>query len=344
MFRYFRSTFALASLALLSLVASSTQAATSPADALRAAAEKEGSVVWYATMNDKDLQETVQAFMARYPKVQVQTLRMGSSQLPARVITEQRGGKFNADVISGDGFQVSQLAEAGALSPAKVAEAQKFLPGTVDPNGLWFSLYINTTVLAWNTDRLKADHLKPPSSVADLARPEWKGKIGLDGGALNWYLGTQQVTKSADDLMRKIAANQPQITAGHTVTVTQLESGEFDVTPTAYGYLADQEKQAGKPIAYLNPKPLLVSLNPAALAKNAPHPNAARLLLTWLSSKEGQQYLAQRGGGEISARTDVTNNARIWEPEAPHVVVPAPSSTQYNEASQAFKAIFGIGA
>ena len=38
-------------------------------------------------------------------------------------------------------------------------------------------------------------------------------------------------------LLRGIAANAPLITSGHTQTATQLAAGEFDVTPTAYGYM-----------------------------------------------------------------------------------------------------------
>lgn len=327
--------------ALLLAVATTAAAPAGPAG-LQAAAEKEGTVVWYATMNTKDLDDTVRAFNKRYPKIKVQPLRMGSSQLPARVVTEQRGGKYNADVLSGDEFQVSQLVAAGALDKYRVADPGKFLPFTTDPNGYWTSLYMNTTVLAWNPQRVAADHLTPPRSANDLTAPAWNGKFGIDSGALNWYLGVLKADKNGPDLMRKLAANKPIFVAGHTEAVTTLETGEYDATPTAYGYLAAAEKAAGKPVDFLNPRPLLVTLNPAGLAKNAPHPNAARLLLGWLLSRDGQQFLAREGGGEISSRTDVKNDARTWNPKAPYLLVPAPDSATYNEAVRNFRQTFGI--
>jgi iron(III) transport system substrate-binding protein len=334
----------LAGFALLSALAlfcgASTSATVSPS--VSAAAKKEGTVVWYTTMNDKDLDATVKRFESLHPGINVQTLRLGSSQLPARIITEQRGGKYNADVISGDGFQVAQLIGAGAMQPDPNTEAEKFITGTVDPHGMWSSLYQNTTVLAWNPQRLKADNLKPPSSLADLTKPEWKGRIGIDAGALNWYIGSVQDNGAAEDLMKKIAANKPIMTTGHTETITQLESGEFDITPTAYGYLADQEKKLGRPIDFANPRPLLVTLNPIGLAKNAPHPDAGRVLIDWLLSKEGQEYLAQQGGGEISSRTDVVSNPQVWNPKLPYTIVRPPGSAQYNQVVQQFKSIFGI--
>ena len=90
-------------------------------------AKKEGVVVWYATMNTKDLDATAAEFMRTHPGITVQALRLGSSQLPARVVTEQRGGKYNADVISGDDFQVSQLLEVGAFDKFPQPDAAQFM-------------------------------------------------------------------------------------------------------------------------------------------------------------------------------------------------------------------------
>jgi iron(III) transport system substrate-binding protein len=306
-------------------------------------AKKEGVVVWYATMNTKDMNVTADEFMKTHPGIKVETLRLGSSQLPARISTEQRAGKFNADVISGDAFQVLQLVDAGAFDKHKFVDPGKFIKGTIDPGGYWANLYQNTTVIAWNPQRLAADKLKPPTSFADFAKPEWKGKFGFDTGALNWYMALLQVDKSSGaDLAKKIADNAPVKTSGHTQTVASLESGEFDATPTAYGYMADQQKRAGKSVEFMNPSPLFVTLNPVGVAKSAPHPNAAAVFIDWLISKDGQQFIAQRGGGEISSRTDVKNNPRIWDPKHPYVIVATPNAAQYNDLEHQFRVMLGL--
>jgi iron(III) transport system substrate-binding protein len=337
-----RSRYVLGALALSAALAFRLTGAGAVAAPNDDAAKKEGTVVWYATMNTKDMTITADEFMRTHPGIKVESLRLGSSQLPARVSTEQRAGKYNADVISGDQFQVSQLIGIGAFDKFEPPDAGKFIKGTVDPNGYWTNLYQNTTVLAWNPDKLRADHLKPPTSFADFAKPEWKGKFGFDTGALNWYMGTLEVDKNAADVVKKIAANAPVKTSGHTQTVASLEAGEFDATPTAYGYMAAQEKRAHKAIDFANPNPLFVSLNPVGIAKNAPHPNAAKVFITWLLSKDGQQFIAERGGGEISSRTDVKNNPEIWDPKRPYVIINTPSSAQYNEMEHAFRSMFGL--
>ena len=306
-------------------------------------AKKEGAVVWYATMNTKDMDATAGEFMRLHPGIKVESLRLGSSQLPARIVTEQRGGKYNADVISGDDFQFSQLVGVGALDKYPQPQAAAFIKGTVDPNGYWTNLYQNTTVIAWNPQRLAADHLKPPSATADFARPEWKGKFGFDTGALNWYLGLLQHDKTTGtDVAKRVADNAPVKTTGHTQTVQSLETGEFDGTPTAYGYLVYQEKKAGKSIDFVNPDPVLVTLTPVGLAKNAPHPNAARLFIDWLTSKDGQTFISERGGGEISSRTDVKTNPILFDRKRPFLILDPPNATQYNDLERQFRALFGL--
>jgi iron(III) transport system substrate-binding protein len=307
------------------------------------AAKKEGTVVWYGTMETKDMNRVAAEFARTHPGITVQPLRLGSSQLPARIATEQRGGKFNADAVSGDFFQVNQLILAGAFDKYAPPLGNKFIRGTYDPSGMWTNLYQNTTVIAWNPQRLAADHLKPPTSFADFAKPEWKGKFGFDTGALNWYMGMLQHDKNGGgELAKRITGNAPVKTAGHTQTITSLEAGEFDATPTAYGYMAFQEKAAGKAVDFSNPAPLFVTLNPIALAKNAPHPNAARVFIDWMTSREGQLFIVKGGGGEVSSRTDIDNNKFVFDPKRPYIVIDAPDSAQYNVLQRQFRSMLDL--
>jgi hypothetical protein len=186
------------------------------------AAKQEGTVVWYTSADTQALNAIVRRFEETHPGITVQVLRTGANQIPPRVMTEQTGGKFNADVINADLLSMTQLVAAGALQPYRSSELGKFLKGSYDPGGYWTSMYNATTVIAWNPQKLKADGLRPPASLDDLAKAEWRGKIGIDASAFNWYLGLLQTRPDAADLLKKIAANHPLVTDGHTVTVTQL--------------------------------------------------------------------------------------------------------------------------
>lgn len=306
-----------------------------------AAAKREGVVVWYSSVDTKTLALVVARFEQTHPGITLQTLQISSNLIPARIITEQRGGKFNADVANGDIVPMSQLAAAGALQPYRPADADKFVKGALDPKGYWTALYDDTTVIAWNPKKLQADGLRPPTSLADLAKPEWRGKIGIDATAYNWYQGLTEIDPNAQDFVKKLAANHPLITEGHTNTVTQLEAGEFDVTPTAYGYLADKDHRAGLSVDFINPKPLLVGLTPVGLVRNAPHPAAAHVLLDWLLSKEGQQTIVELSG-RPSARVDVQNNPNVFDARMPIHVLRTPDQAQYNSLVAQYKALLGV--
>ncbi|HXP94631.1 MAG TPA: extracellular solute-binding protein [Candidatus Binatia bacterium] len=306
------------------------------------AAKQEGTVVWYSSIDVPTLNAIVQRFQETHPGITVAVLRAGANQIPPRIMTEQAGGKFNADLVNGDMLSINQLVVAGALQVYHPTELGKFVKGSYDPNGYWSSIYNATTVIAWNPQKLKADGLQPPKSLADLAKPEWRGKIGLDSSAFNWYSGVLQTQPGAAEIMKKIAENKPRLTDGHTVTVTQLEAGEFDVTPTAYGYMANHERELGRPVDFLNPKPLLVDLSPLALVKNAPHPNAARVLIEWLLSKEGQQYIIEVSD-RPSSRIDVKNPPRVWSASMQFYMLPAPDRNQYNSIVTQYKALLGVG-
>jgi iron(III) transport system substrate-binding protein len=325
-------------LALLGFGPGAVSAAV-PASVL-AAAKKEGVVVWYTSVDAKTLEGVVKRFDDSHPGISLQTLQITSNLIPARIITEQRGGKFNVDVANGDVVPMSQLAAAGALAPYHPDDADKFVKGAVDPHGYWVALYDDTTVLAWNPKKLAADGLRPPASIDDLTKPQWRGKIGLDVTAYNFYQGLTETRPDAQDLIKRIMANHPLITQGHTNTVTQMEAGEFDVTPTAYGYLADKDHRAGLPIDFINPKPLLVGLTPVALVKNAPHPNAARVLLDWLLSKEGQNVIIELSG-RPSARVDVNNVPSVFSAKMPIHILRTPDPSEYNTLVSQYKQLLG---
>jgi iron(III) transport system substrate-binding protein len=306
-----------------------------------AAAKKEGVVVWYTSTDTKALAGLVAKFEASHPGITLQTLQLSSNLIPARILTEQRGNHYNADLTNGDNIPMGQLKAAGALQPYKAPDPEKFVKGALDPNDYLHTVYMATTVLAWNPKKLAADGLKPPASLADLAKPEWRGKIGIDSTAYNWYMGVLETMPNAQEFLKAIVANKPFLTQGHTNTVTQLESGEFDVTPTAYGYLADEDHVAGRNVDYLIPKPLLVDLGPLCLVKNAPHPNAAHVLLDWLLSKDGQQAFVDLSG-RPSMRTDVKNRPGVYNPSMQIHIVSTPDPAKYNTLVADYKALLGV--
>ena len=48
------------------------------------------------------------------------------------------------------------------------------------------------------------------------------------------------------------------------------------------------------------------------------------------------------GGGEISSRSDVTNNPRIFDPKRAYIIIAAPDAAHYNDLEQQFRTLLGL--
>jgi iron(III) transport system substrate-binding protein len=283
---------------------------------LTSKANQEGQVNWYTTFASDDVDDMIAAFHKTYPKIKVNALRLSADQLPSRVITEQRGGKYNADVVSGDAPQVDQLINAGALQPYCSPDEQPLPDGQQMPKGYCGNVYVVTTAIAFNPAALSKLGLKTPTSFEDLTAPAWRGHFSIDPSAVNLYEGLIDSMGHAKalDLLKRLGANKPKLVESHTLALTQVEAGEPAASASTYGYKAAKEKKKNPGrVDFVNPNPLPTSFTPVDVAAKAPHPAAAALFINWLDSKEGQQTVIDTTN-HTSLRTDVQNDPTVWNP------------------------------
>jgi iron(III) transport system substrate-binding protein len=280
-------------------------------------ARTEGKVVWYTTFADSDVDDMISAFQKDYPGVKVEALRLSADKLPSRLVTEQRGRKFNADVISADCEPVYQLIQVGTLTPYQVPQAPP-LPKQLKnlPAGFGNAVYVLTSAIAYNPDGVKAQHLQPPLSIEDLTKPQWKGRFSIDPNAINWYesLISAMGHDKALDLVRKLGDNNPRLVESHTQSLTEVQAGEPLAVANAYAYKAAAlaRKTPGR-MAFSNTSPQPAAAALAEMARNAPHPAAAKLFLDWIMSAEGQhQVVSITNHTSLSATGD--NDPSVWNP------------------------------
>lgn len=284
---------------------------------LAKAAKSEGTLTWYVAIGADDVDPIIKAFNQTYPDIQVKALRLSADQIPPRVMTEQRGQKFNADVITGDALQVVQLVHANALQPYTPPDEAPLPSGVSLPQGYRGVSYANTTAIAYNPSRIKKLGLPAPTSWEDLAKPAWRGQFTIDPSAVNWYdslIHTMGHDKALD-LLKRLGDNDPVPVESHSEAMADIASGEPAAGATIYGYMAAPlAKTQPDQVALVNPNPLPVSLNLTDIARNAPHPAAARLFDDWLVSQAGQQKIIDLSD-DTSTRTDVKNDASVWNPQ-----------------------------
>jgi len=173
-----------------------------------------------------------------------------------------------------------------------------------------------TTVIGYNPSALKKEGLTPPTSLEELTKPQWSGKFSADDTAVNWYesLINSSGHDQAKALVTALGNNNPMAVESHTLALTQVQSGEPAASVAIYGYLAAKTaKETPSSFAFVNPNPLPASPDLIDLVRNAKHPAAAELFMTWLLSQKGQTAIHQISG-RISLRTDVPAQQDAWNP------------------------------
>lgn len=282
-------------------------------------ARKEGKVVAY-TSGSAALKELTSQFSKKFGfTLEVISFSRGA-ELTTRILSERKAGLFIPDIyISGSNTFFGMIRPAGLAAPL---EPNLILPEVLDPK-LWYGeklpwgdsehlmfmswAYPNTT-LAINTELVKPDEIK---SYRDLLVPKWKGNIILNDPTVagTGLKGFSVLAFNMLDLdyFRQLARQEPMIIRDQRLQVDWLARGKYQVlffpqTPPVVEY-----RRAGAPLAFVTPSEgtyLSRGAGNLTLIDRTPHPNAAKVLINWFLSREGQTMITQIEGSQ-SARLDV---------------------------------------
>ena len=259
---------------------------------VRDKAEAEGQVVLYASMTTSDVKALVDGFKQLYPKIDAQFYRTGDSQLMEKVMTEGRAGKPLWDVIAHTGFYGHLLKKRGMLEAYDSPERKFYRDAYKDPQAFWTSIYTTYAVFGYNTRLVPKASI--PKSYEDLLKPEWKGQIGMEARAYEWFATAMRNMGGEEKglaFMRRFAQQQPQPRSGRTLIAQLVGAGEFKGSVSVYSQSYEILKATGAPVEWVALDPVYASVHPTGIAAKAPHPNAARLLMDFLLSKKGQEIL-----------------------------------------------------
>ena len=178
-------------------------------------------------------------------------------------------------------------------------DVAKFYPAEhKDPDGQFASFRVWLSIIAYNTNLVKADDA--PKSFADLLDPKWKGKIvkahpGYSGTIMTaTYQMQRDLGWSFFEQLAKQNIMQVQSSADPP---KKLDLGERAVMADGNEYNIFQMKEAGRPVEPVyatEGSPLIIG--PNGVFKDAPNPNAARLFQSFSLSREAQQLIIDVGG------------------------------------------------
>lgn len=280
------------------LILSGSARAASIDPAMIDAARKEGTVVWYSGMIiNQIVRPLVDAFEAKYPGIKVQYSRASGNDNALKIMNEARARRPLADMFDGS-TAFNALVDTGLIAEFRPAESARYPADRKDPKGLWTSPNVYYYTAAYNTKLVPAD--EAPQTYDDLLNPKWKGKMAwtydLTVGGPPGFIHNILTIKGKEKGMawlREFARQQPVvIPAAQRVVLDKAISGEYPLALMTLSYHSTISAAKGAPIQWLKMPPMVMSVNTLSVLKSAPHPNAARLLIEFLLSPEGQKIIA----------------------------------------------------
>src|SRR3990172_9491148 len=256
------------------------------------AARKEGSVIWYTSLALPSSTAISHAFKTKYTGIDVEVHRTGSQRVLQRVMQEASSGIKNADLIhTSDAGHFELLKDKGMLLKYAPRGIEVFPAGFKHKSGLYYGMRATLSVIAYNP-KIVADK-DAPKTWKDLLNSKWSGKEvtahpGYSGIIMTHVLALVNVY--GWDYFRDLAKNKLHIVQSANDPAGIVASGERPVGVNGAEYFYYKTQKQGNPIKIIYPKegvPLIVS--PVAIAKDAPHPNAAKLFADFIFAKESQQ-------------------------------------------------------
>jgi ABC-type fe3+ transport system, periplasmic component len=198
------------------------------------------------------------------------------------------------------------------LLPYKPIGWDKVYKDFKDQDGAWTGVFVDAFSNVANPAALGS--LKAPREAADYLKPEFKGKIvstypNDDDAVLFWY--KQTIDRHGWSWLENLMKQQPYFVRGTQAPADETESGKYPVTFSTDGAL--KTDPSAKTRFTLPEKDGFVAwAQRAAILKDAKHPAAAKLYLSWLLDKDTQQNVWYMW----PVRTDVAPPAgykHIWQ-------------------------------
>jgi iron(III) transport system substrate-binding protein len=257
---------------------------------LETQARKEGRVIFYGV--SADMEKLLGGFREKYPYIVVDHFRAGGAALTSKILNESRAGK-TPDMIAMNATPAWVLMDRGLIGPYRSPILDVVRDEFRSPNNLWVGFLHYLLIAGYNTALVPKGAV--PNSYDDLLNKRWAKQIGVDQTDWDWFQmlasvwGEQRATQFLNSLM----SLQPIVRRGHTLQAQLLAAGEFSISAVLYDFRVKQMKRQGAPIEGVLLPPAIAQSDMLLLARNAPHPSAAALLIDWLLSREAQTLVEQ---------------------------------------------------
>ena len=275
-------------------------AASSELEQLIAGAKKEGqlNLIWGAGSLGDSMDPYVAGFNKAYGldvKVTFTTGPQMRDQAAKTVQEVQTGRPPSSDLFLGYGDTLAVLVQSNAVEQVDWSWAPNLKnPGQIAPNGVGVVIQDGMDGITYNTNKLKGDQV--PKTMQDLLKPQFKGHIASTPYAAGFdYLASDEMwgEQKLFDYLPKFSAQVSGLL--RCSDMNRIANGEFDVFALDCSQSETlKDKAQGQPIDIVVPSDAaFTTLLYLAVPKGVAHPDAAKLFVNYMATREAQDLLYQ---------------------------------------------------
>lgn len=277
-------------------------------------------LVLYSTMTENDLTNLLEGFGEAYPDIEVEVVNGSAGELTARIQAEAnnpQGDLMWGGLANSDGDAHEDIFEHW-LSDHEDEVMDEYKSN----NGFYNLGHLSTVVFAVNTE-LEEELGIEINGYEDLLNPELKGKIVIadpnsSSSAWNNFSNIMAVygydSQESWDYMKALIENDLIISTSSSVAFKSVETGEYVAGMTYEDGVSTLLKSGAENVKMVYPEEgASASAFGSAVIKDAPNMEAAKKMINYLMSAEGQNYL----GNELGTIRFTNKNAEYETPYLP---------------------------
>jgi iron(III) transport system substrate-binding protein len=272
-----------------------------------------GTLTLYSAQHEQMTNALAKAFERKTgAKVRV---RFGEDEGLANQVV-QEGSASPADVLLTENTPpLELLSEKGLLAQVDRPTLEQVPPRYDSPTGHWVGVAARETVLIYDPKLVSAPEL--PTSILDLAKPEWKGKLAIAPSEPDFVPIVSAIDKldgraATERWLQGFAANAKRYDDNEGI-VAAVEAGQVGAGVINHYYWYEQAAEVGaanvhSKLYYFGHKDpgALVNISGAGALKSSRDPALAQRFLAFLVSREGQNAMTHSGDWEYPLVAGVT--------------------------------------
>lgn len=214
--------------------------------------EEEGSSLVIYSGRTQEYIASVFADFTEETGIQLDVRYGDSAALAAQILEE--GENSPADLfISQDAGALGAVSGAGLMGQLDSSILERVGEYFRAPAGDWVALTGRARILAYAPDRVT----NLPTSVDDLVKPEWKGRLGIAPTNASFQAFVTAMIQlrgeaSTEEWLRGIVANSPKFFEKNSLIVEAIDSGDIDAGLVNHYYIYEVAEELGREINVKN--------------------------------------------------------------------------------------------